>query len=180
MRLASWLTQAVDVIRTAFHHADRERGTGSPVFVVYESRPFLSGKQKQGRQSIQSVLSFGKSLALIRIALADALKGGDSVDRLKVGAVPPQWWQIRLLGDGVPLTGTLLDQAEERLTRARTPKGERRTKAKVLAAVYLRTGTWVEGDHQADSSGLAITVADQLSLSDLGSLETIADSRFRW
>ena len=179
-RLTNWNRQAEAVFVLALRLAARTRGNDTPLYIVYESRPFLSGKQKQGRQSIQSVLSFGKALALMRLALGSAITRCENEIPIELGAVSPQWWRARLLGNGPPIGGRLLEQAESLLTEAKTPKRGLTKKAAVLAAVQLRTGVWVDDDHQADAAGLALAVADHLVFYGIDGWAEVVDSRYRW
>jgi Holliday junction resolvasome, endonuclease subunit len=137
-RVESWLTQArVELSRC------KKAADAHPV-VVYENRPFLLAKHRQGHQSQAAVLSYSEALGLLRVVLLEQ-------GLRDVQALSPAQWQTAIL-DGFPLSNSDVDEAEKHLS-----PGTKRIKAMVLAAVHRQTGVWPENDHAADATAIALT-----------------------
>jgi Holliday junction resolvasome RuvABC endonuclease subunit len=160
-RTVEWVQKCEQALEKAFHFT-RSKGSSEQVYLAYESRPFVMAKSKDGRQSARSVLSYGESLAMLRIAIGRALLKPEETIKLTIGAISPNKWQKQLT-DGLPVTNEKIRQAENKLKTNGTKKSQLAAKAIVLATIFERSGVWCKNDHEADAVGIAMVVADSLS-----------------
>jgi hypothetical protein len=151
-------------------------GKPHTVFVAYETRQFMFAMHRQGKQSSQAIVSFGQALAALRLALSQIQRPNLE---LQIGAVTPNRWQASI-AHGLPEIPGVYQQARDRLRKCGTPASQRKQKAQVMVAIYLRVGRWMEDDHQADAAGIALSVSDTLVAMGKDAWSVIIDQDHLW
>ena len=175
-RTAQWIEQAKASLLYAFYYARRD-SRDIPIYLVYESRPFLLAKHRGGRQSSQAVLSYAESLCMLRLAITQVTATPCAKPEPNVGAVSANWWQKSLMSSS-DVSHDLLEEARAKHLKG-VPKGQLEQKAFVMAALYSLTNSWPKSDHEADVLALSIMVASVLQQS-LDGWSNIIDPKHNW
>jgi hypothetical protein len=97
-RMAQWTEQAKAWLLYAFYYARREN-CEAPVYLVYESRPFMMAKHRKGIQSAPAVMSYAESLCMLRSVLAQVVATPCAKPEPLMGAILPKWWQGNLISN---------------------------------------------------------------------------------